>query len=241
MLEEYKNKIICGDCLEVMKGIPDNCVDCIITSPPYNKHSANRKCGKNDSWQRANIIYGDFKDDLPEKKYQEQQKKLIREMVRVLKKNGSIFYNHKVRIVKHRAIIPTEWLSEFNIRQVLIWDRTNTPQFSPIRWLPTTEYIYWISKGQVQPKFYKRSKHQHEIIKIPPKPMKEHPAPFPEELVKTLMLNTTDENDIVLDPYIGSGTTAVVCQNLHRNFIGIEISPEYCKIAEQRLRQKTLI
>lgn len=228
-------KLILGDCLEKMKDIPDNSVDCIITSPPYNKHSANRKCGKTDSWQRANIDYGDFKDDLPEEEYQKQQKNLMREMVRVLKPNGSIFYNHKVRIVKHRAIIPTEWLSEFNIRQVLIWDRTNTPQLAPIRWFPITEYIYWITKGQVQPKFYKRSKHQHEIIRITPKPMKEHPAPFPEELVETLMLNTTDENDIVLDPYMGSGTTGVVCKNLNRNFIGIEISEEYLKIAEERI------
>lgn len=228
-------KLILGDCLEKMKDIPDNSVDCIITSPPYNKHSANRKCGKTDSWQRANIDYGDFKDDLPEEEYQKQQKNLMREMVRVLKPNGSIFYNHKVRIVKHRAIIPTEWLSEFNIRQVLIWDRTNTPQLAPIRWFPITEYIYWITKGQVQPKFYKRSKHQHEIIRITPKPMKEHPAPFPEELVETLMLNTTDENDIVLDPYMGSGTTGVACKNLNRNFIGIEISEEYLKIAEERI------
>ena len=236
-IEELKNKVIQGDCLEIMKDIPDKSIDCIITSPPYNKHSANRKCGKTATWKRANIDYGDFKDDLPEEEYQEQQKSLIREMVRVLKPNGSIFYNHKVRIVKHRAIIPTEWLSEFNIRQVLIWDRTNTPQLAPIRWFPTTEYIYWITKGQVQPKFYKRSKHQHEIIRIPPKPMKEHPAPFPEELVETLMLNTTDENDIVLDPYMGSGTTAIVAKKNNRNYVGTELNPEYINIINKRLNQ----
>lgn len=235
MYQKSWTKLIQGDCLEKMKDIPDKSVDCIITSPPYNKHSANRKCGKTDSWKRANIDYGDFKDDLPEEEYQEQQKSLMREMVRVLKPNGSIFYNHKVRIVKHRAIIPTEWLYEFNIRQVLIWDRTNTPQLAPIRWFPTTEYIYWITKGQVQPKFYKRSKHQHEIIRIPPKPMKEHPAPFPEELVETLMLNTTDENDIVLDPYMGSGTTGKMAKLNNRNFIGIEIAEEYLKIAQDRI------
>lgn len=233
------NTILQGNCTEVLKTLPSESVDCIITSPPYNKHFANRRCGKTDIWKRANIDYGDFKDDLPEEEYQEQQKSLMREMVRVLKPNGSIFYNHKVRIVKHRAIIPTEWLSEFNIRQVLIWDRTCTPQLAPIRWFPTTEYIYWITKGQVQPKFYKRSKHQLEIIRIPPKPMKEHPAPFPEELVETLMLNTTDENDIVLDPYMGSGTTAIVAKKNNRNYIGIELNPEYIKIAEKRIKEVT--
>jgi modification methylase len=229
------NKIYNIDCIEGLKQLPDNSIDCIITSPPYNKHSANRKPSKTDSWSKANIDYGFFKDDLPENEYQNQQKELLKEMVRVIKPNGSIFYNHKVRVKEHKAIIPTEWLSSFNIRQVLIWDRTNSMQLAPIRWFPTTEYIYWITKTNVQPKFYKRSKHQLEIIRIPPKPMKEHPAPFPEELVETLMLNTTDENDIVLDPYMGSGTTAIVAKRNKRNYIGFELNKDYCELAEKRI------
>ena len=230
------NIIIQGDCLEVLEILPDESVNCVVTSPPYNKHSANRKCGKTDSWKQANIDYGDFKDDLPEDIYQEQQKAVLKELVRIIKSNGSIFYNHKVRVINHKAIIPTEWLSDFNIRQVLIWDRTNCMQLAPIRWFPTTEYIYWITKTNTQPKFYKRSVHQMEILRIPPKPTKDHPAPFPEELVETLIINTTDEGDIILDPYIGSGTTAVVALKQNRNYIGIEISPEYCKIAQDRIR-----
>ncbi len=224
------------DCLDTMKRMPDNFVDCVITSLPYNKDSASRKCSPNDTWTKANIDYGDFKDDLPEEEYQEQQKKVLRELVRVIKPNGSIFYNHKARIKNHRAILPTEWLGEFNIRQVLIWDRTNCMQLEPIRWFPTTEYIYWITKGQVQPKFYKRSKNQVEVIRIPPKPDKEHPAPFPEELVSTLMINTTDENDLVYDPYMGGGTSARVAKQLKRNYIGSEISAEYTKLAEDRIQ-----
>jgi len=241
MLEKYENKIICGDCLEVMKDIPNESIDCIITSPPYNKHSADRKCSKTDSWQQANIGYGDFKDDLPESEYQEQQKQLLRECVRVLKKEGSIFYNHKVRIVNHRAIIPTEWLNEFNIRQILIWDRGSSPQLAPIRWFPTTEYIYWITKTNIQPKFYKRSKYQKEILKILPKKDKEHPAPFPNELVEILLGNTTDVGDVVLDPYMGSGTTAIVAKKMNRNYIGIELNPDYIKLTNQRLRQEVLL
>ena len=59
------NKIYQGDVLEVLKTFPDESINCIITSPPYNKHSTNRKCGKTDSWQKANIDYGEFKDDMP--------------------------------------------------------------------------------------------------------------------------------------------------------------------------------
>lgn len=233
--DDFINKIICGDNKEIMPYIPDNSIDLVVTSPPYNKKSANRKCSKSDTWQNANIDYGDFKDNLPEYEYQKQQKELLQELVRIIKPNGSIFYNHKARIINHRAILPTEWLGEFNIRQVLIWDRGNSMQLEPIRWFPTTEYIYWITKTNIQPKFYKKSRHQMEIIKIPPKPTKLHPAPFPEELVETLLLNTTDENDLILDPYIGSGTVAVVSKKLNRNFIGIELSPEYCNIARKRV------
>jgi len=235
-----ENKIIQGDCLETLKNIPSESIDCVITSPPYNKHSQNRKCRKEDTWARANIDYELFSDDLPEEEYQEQQKQILRELVRIIKPAGSIFYNHKVRVKNHKAIIPSEWLGEFNIRQVLIWDRGSSCQLAPIRWFPSTEYIYWITKTNIQPKFYKRSKNQMEIIRIPPKPMKDHPAPFPEELVKTLMINTTDEGDIVLDPYFGSGTTGVVAKQLNRKYVGIELNPKYIEIANKRLSQNSL-
>jgi len=235
-----ENQIIQGNCLEELKKIESNSISCVVTSPPYNKHSANRKCRKEDTWSRANIDYAGFKDDLPEEEYQNQQKEILRELVRIIKPDGSIFYNHKVRVMEHKAILPSEWLGEFNIRQVLIWDRGSSCQLAPIRWFPSTEYIYWITKTNIQPKFYKRSKNQMEIIRIPPKPMKEHPAPFPEELVETLMINTTDERDIVLDPYFGSGTVGVVAQKLNRKFIGIELNEEYIKVAKNRLLQKPL-
>lgn len=234
-IDKYLNKIIQGDCLKILKQLPDESIDCVITSPPYNKHSADIKCYKSSTWRYANISFDGFKDNLPEEEYQEQQKQVVRELVRIIKLRGSIFYNHKVRVRNHKAIIPTEWLSEFNIRQVLIWDKGGSYQLAPIRWLPSTEYIYWITKSNIQPKFYRRSKHKLEVIRIPQKPMKEHPAPFPLQLVETLMVNTTDENDVVLDPYAGSGTTLVVAKKNNRNYIGIELSRKYCAFAQQRL------
>jgi len=74
-----------------------------------------------------------------------------------------------------------------------------------------------------------------EVWYIPPKPYPDHPAPFPEKLVYEAIINTTDENDLVLDPYFGSGTVGVVCVKNKRNFIGIEQSLKYCKIAESRI------
>ena len=234
--EDMINKVICGDCLEVMKDIPDNSINLIVTSPPYNKHSANRKCGEKDSWKKANINYGVFKDDMPEEEYQEWQKKVLRECIRILKPNGSIFYNHKPRIINHKVIFPHKWLDEFIIRQMIIWNRKNSPVLEPIRFMPTVEYIFWITKKQNTPKFNKEAFKYKEVWEIPPSVNPKHPATFPEELVKRCILATTDKNNIVLDPFIGSGTTGVVAKKLGRRFIGIEINPEYCEIARKRIK-----
>ena len=234
LIEEFVNKIICGDCLEVMKEIPDNSIDCVVTSPPYNKHSANRKCGRTDSWQRANVDYGNFKDDMPEEEYQEWQRSVLRECLRVLKNDGSIFYNHKPRIINHKVLFPHEWLNGFIVRQMIIWNRLNSPVLEPIRFMPIVEYIFWITKERKTPKFNKEAFHYKEIWEISPR-TDDHPATFPEELVRRCVNAVTDKTDIVLDPFIGSGTTAVVCKKLNRKFIGIEINPEYCKMAQKRI------
>lgn len=234
------NKIYQMDCMEGLKGIDNESVDCIVTSPPYNKHSANRKCGKTDSWKKANIDYGNFKDDLPEEEYQEQQKKVLRECIRVLKKDGSIFYNHKPRIINHKVIFPQEWLGEFNIRQMIIWNRKNSPVLEPIRFMPIVEYIFWITKEPKTPKFNPKAFHYKEIWEIPPKIEKNHPATFPDELVRRCLDATTNNGDVVLDPYMGSGTVAKVSKEMGRIFIGFEINSDYIKMANKRLEQMSV-
>jgi len=238
-MEEYVNKILQGDSLEVLKTLPSESVDCVITSPPYNKGGKDRTKDKNCTWNKQRIIYGDFDDNLPREEYETQQKQILKELIRIIKPGGSIFYNHKSNIKNHKVVFPI-YIFEFNLRQILIWDRGSTMQLEPIRWYPTTEYIFWITKNAENPKFYRRGNFDKEVWRISPKPMKEHPAPFPEELVEQCLISTTDENDIVLDPYMGSGTTALVAKKLGRNFIGIELNPAYIEIAEKRLSQDLL-
>lgn len=234
------NKIYQIDVLEGLKKLPDNFVNCIVTSPPYNKHSAKRKCGNTDSWKKANIDYGDFKDDMPEEEYQKWQKKVLRECVRVLKSDGSIFYNHKPRIINHKTTFPQEWLGEFNVRQMIIWNRKNSPVLEPIRFMPIVEYIFWITKERKTPKFNKKAFHYKEIWEISPKINPNHPATFPEELVKRCIEATTDKGDLVLDIFNGSGTTTKVAKMLDRKFIGFEINPKFIKYAKKQLSQQTL-
>ena len=236
--KDYINKIICGDCLEVIKGIPDESIDLVVTSPPYNKgyYVLQRKSYKGDTWKQRYIVYGDFKDNLKPQEYIKQQTQLLSELVRVIKPKGSIFYNHKAIVVKHQIIFPL-YVFNFNVFQIIIWNRKSTPQIENVRFFPTTEYIFWITKINIQPKFKKDNLlYTKEIWNLPVRPNEYHPAPFPIELPINCILATTDKNDIVLDPYIGIGTTLIACKQLNRRFLGIEINPEYCKIAEKRLK-----
>ena len=224
---EFNNMIdtvICDDCLKITKDIPNESINLVVTSPPYNK----------------GINYNKYVDDIPEKEYQEWQIKVIQEMLRVLKSDGSIFYNHKSRIVDHNIIFPS-WVFNFNVRQIIIWHKSGTPILSNIRFYPDTEYIFWITGYRKTPKFYReRARYNNEVWHIRQAYEQQHPATFPLGFVKNCIMATTDENDIVLDPFGGSGTTAVACKQLNRRYIITDISEEYCDVAKKDL-SKTII
>ena len=240
MKELELNKIHNENCLETMKGIPSDSVDCVVTSPPYNKTGFR---GKRDSskgvgrWSGADISYGEFGDDKDEEEYKQEQIEVLNELYRILKPNGSIFYNHKVRRNNGKASHPFEWIvkSKCNFYQQIIWDRGSAVDHNIGYLTPTTELIFWLTKET--PKVLKKQdRFSNEIWRINALPMKDHPAPFPEELVGQCLILTTDENDLIYDPYMGSGTSAKVAKQLKRNYIGSEISPEYCQIAEDRIK-----
>src|SRR3990167_5769921 len=135
------NQVWLGDCLDFMKLLPDKCVDLVVTSPPYNKGTENRRHSPTDSWTKANIKYDSVSDSLPEVEYQKWQKKILREAVRIIKPTGSIFYNHKYRIQNHAIVSPELWIKNFIVRQVIIWNRGSSPSLEPIRFMPTIEQI----------------------------------------------------------------------------------------------------
>jgi len=233
------NKIYCESNLETMKRMPDNFVDLVVTSPPYNKGYYDKHTPhKSDAWKQRNISYGDFKDNLQPDEYVKQQRALLNELVRVIKPNGSIFYNTKAVIADHRLVYPT-FVFDFNIRQQIIWDRRASPQIAPIRFLPTTEYIFWITKTNVQPKFKMIGKNKSEVWNIPADTNPDHPAPFTLEIPRQCIMSCTDEGDLVYDCYMGIGTTAIAAIKYKRNYIGSEISSEYCSMAEKKLKQYT--
>ena len=219
------NKIYNIDVLEGLRQLEDNSIDCIVTSPPYNKYGLNR-------FGHRKIKYDVYDDNMDEVDYQKWQIEILNECLRVIKPTGSIFYNHKNRRVNCKEYSPLEWLLKIdaNIYQTIIWDRKATPSIFNTFLMPTYEQIYWITKTNKTPKVYRERLDKNSmkaVWEIAASRSKIHPATFPEKLVENCILLSTNEGDIILDPFMGIGTTGNVAKKLNRNFIGFEISEKY--------------
>lgn len=241
MLE--RNKIYCIDVLEGLRLLDDNSVDLIITSPPYNKCGLNGKqMGK--KWKGTIDYGGDVNiDNKPEEEYEQWQIDILNECYRVLKKKGSLFYNHKNRIIKGEGEIsnPYSWLvkTPFKIRQEIIWDRGSTNDVNRARYLPTTEKIFWLTKDK-SPRFDRADDtlFKKEVWSFPFKTHTSHPAPFPELLPDNIIhCVSKGERILVLDPFMGSGTVAASAKFNGCDYIGFELLPEYVEMATRRVEE----
>lgn len=235
-IEDYKDKIICGDCLEVMKEMPDSSIDIVITSPPYNlKNSTGNglKNGSGGKWANAELIkgYAGYNDNIPHDKYVDWQRACLSEMYRLIKDNGAIFYNHKWRVQGGLLQDRHDIVKDFPVRQIIIWKRKGGINFNPGYFLPTYEVIYLIPKPKF--KLAPKANAYGDVWEFKQEMKNPHPAPFPVALIERIIYST--EAQIILDPFIGSGTTAVAAIRHKRNYIGIDLSEEYCKMAEKRI------
>jgi site-specific DNA-methyltransferase (adenine-specific) len=234
--------MILGDAIEQLRLLDENSVNCIVTSPPYNKKGLlGRVTGGNQVWNKFQIDYATYDDDMPEDEYQAWQVQLLNECHRVLTPDGSLFYNHKPRRHKNRAYLPWDFIqrSDCNLYQLIVWDRRNSPNLRNDVLVPCTEHIYWLCKDK--PKVFRHQVEDSlrgEVWTIPPERQKQHPAPFPERLVRACVALSTERGDTVLDPFMGSGTTAVVAQEMGREWIGYDIDPYYKELTESRVCQQ---
>lgn len=255
-MENFKNSIITGDCLEVLKQFQADSVDMVLTSPPYDNLRT----------------YKGFKFPFEE---------IASELFRVVKTGGVVVW-----VVSDATIEGTETGTSFkhalhfksigfNIHDTMIFRKRNPiPQIYRKRYNNEFEFMFVFSKGQVKThnpimvdclhaglelngttyKNYSKHEQKREKMAAPVKAQKikgniweyvvgknmedqeakGHPAPFPCELARDHIKSWSNEGDIVLDPMCGSGTTCKVAKELGRNFIGIDISQEYCDIAKKR-------
>ena len=237
------NKIYHEDCLSTLKKMKDDSVDLVVTSPPYNMNLRIRN-GKYCSRQIVKEIstkYTEFSDNLPIDEYNKLHTEVLRELLRVA---DLIFYNIQIVTGSKRSIF--KMIGEFsdNLKEIIVWDKGNgQPAMQQQVLNRRTELILVFEKDYpISRQFRNRGQFKRGtlddlwLIKRGKNVGGEnHGAVFPIELVSTILENFSKEGDVIYDPFMGTGTTAVVAKRLKRKFIGSEISQKYIDIAEERL------
>src|SRR6266851_244997 len=233
---EFRNRIICGDALSVMGRMASGSVDLAITSPPYNIRNSTGnglKNGNGGKWENAALQngYSHHDDRMPHDAYVSWQRQCLAEMLRVVADDGAIFYNHKWRVQAGVLQDRSDIVTGFPVRQIIIWKRKGGFNFNPGYFLPTYEVIYLIAKRgfRLAPK----ANGCGDVWEFTQEMRNSHPAAFPVDLIDRIVMST--EADTILDPFIGSGTTALSALTFDRDFVGIDISPDYCDLARQRI------
>jgi len=241
--DDFIDKIVLGDNSEVLKEIPDNSIDLVVTSPPYN----------------VGIGYETWNDRMPWEEYYNWCRKWLYEIYRVLKDDGRFCLNHYLSLgsgdVRQTPLMDLNYIAVHEIgfrhHSIAIWqDITLAKETAWGSWLSASSpYINSPFEGILilYKKYWKKQNagistiDKKDFVKLTRgiwdigTATGDTPAVFPEKLPYYCINLLSYENDIVLDPFVGSGTTAVVAKRLGRRFIGIEIDPKYAEIARRRV------
>jgi site-specific DNA-methyltransferase (adenine-specific)/modification methylase len=251
-MNDILNKNVEGDCIEVMSKLPSESVNLILTDPPYNASNGgvnlpnNRTGGAyykvNEEWDK----FGKYSD------YMEFTRRWVKEANRVLSPEGSIMVCCSFHNIGEVVIA----LKELNYKfiNLITWKKINPmPNITKRMLTHSTEFVVWFSKGRGwtfnyhDMKKYNRGKQLQDVWEFPSCQGWErvrgedgraaHPTQKPFKLFKRLVEMASREHDVVLDPFVGSGTTSVVCEELNRKWIGIDSSTEYIKMADKRVEE----
>lgn len=231
-LEDIINKVHCADSLEFLKEMPNNCVDLIITDPPYGLNyrshrpvaSAQKDFIVNDKPQDLVPLINDF----------------IPEMVRVMKPDSEIYWfcgGGGSPILAWAWLAFKELEPLIRVKNLLVWDKG----YVGLGWDWRFQYetIFQLVKGKGIDNSDTSASNVIKARKIIPQEG-EHPTPKSEEVIWELMKRKSKEGDLILDPFNGGGATTFTAYNHKRNFIGIDIEPKYVEMAQKRLQQQIL-
>ena len=246
------NHLLFHGSYEKCLNISDGSVDTIITSPPYNIGSKSMKSvgGRKDGgFDRKNFsAITEYKDDLSEEDYQEQQILFLQWCARKLKPQGVLIYNHKDRHVRNAIISPLQWIfqqTDLLLRDKVVWDRRSTHNHCKKYVYQQHECLYVLSKSS---NFYFKNsgdpgssrKGVGSVWSIPKvsKSNNPHNAPFPLLLAERCVRLWTPEGGVVCDPYSGSGTTLIAADRLGRNFVGSEKYKKHIGMTLDRTKEE---
>jgi len=252
-----KNHIYIGDCLEILnKEIKPASINLIFADPPYNLSGNGLKWKNNKTggdWYMINEPW----DKMTEPEYLQFTRKWLEASHKVLKDNGSICVSCTYHNLSEIMIVLKQL--RFKINNLITWQKTNAmPNMTKRVFTHSSEFVVWAVKGknwafnynelkEINPDRQKDGslKQMRDVWPIPLVQGKErlrgengraaHPTQKPEEMLKRLLIATSNKGDLVLDPFLGSGTTAVIAQKLQRKWIGIEKEKKYAAIARKRI------
>lgn len=241
------NQLITGDCIQEMQKIPSQSIDLVITDPPYFienlkkdlKSSSIRKSSRNS------VFFNEFDHFENLEAFKNFMQKILISLRRIMKDKGQAYifcsYNHVdwlIQMIKNL---------DFRFYKPLIWYKKDVMGLFPNQYGCSYEIILWFRKkgkdGIYKNHIGNSQRDVFEFYSTKQSYRKEcgyHPTPKPVELMRRLIKNSSNPDDTVMDCFLGSGTTAVAAQQTNRRYIGIEINPEYIKIAEKRLKQTIL-
>lgn len=222
-------KLICGDCYEELKKIPDNSVDLVVTDPPYEIVGLyGAGIIKNRPYlsemMKSNLGEGINID-------------FLNELSRIMKHIYIYIWCNKEQIYDYLTYFVKEKGCNF---EMFIWHKTNVPPFTNGHYLKDKEYclLFWEQGCKIQGNYETMSTVYRSTINSKDKLYYKHPTIKPLNIIENFIKNSSREGDVVLDCFMGSGTTGVACRNLNRDFIGIEINPEYFQIRKNRIENQ---
>ncbi len=234
-----KINLLHGDCLDEMKNIKTSSVDLILTDPPFNLGLFMKQRGTNLSKLRDNHFTGTDWDNLPYEEWEYLIAEFIKESSRVLKKAGALLIFSS--ILKVETIVRICQENKFYYKTTGIWHKTNPlPRNMNLHFVNSTEsWIYFVLDSKTGT-FNNNDKLIHDFYESSNTSNKEkkhgkHPTQKPLEIMEHFVSILSNEKDLVLDPFMGSGSTGVATKNLNRKFIGIELDKKYFNIAKKRI------
>lgn len=220
-------KLIYGDSVDIIKKIPDNSIDLVVTDPPYKVISGGKPYKKE---QPSGIL---SKNDGKIFKYNDiEPESWIPEIYRVLKDKSQCYIMvNALNIEKYLTICRK---TGFNLHNILVWMKNNC---TPNRWyMKNCEYVLFLRKGNAKAINNISSKTVHQFNNLLGN--KRHPTEKPVELMEMYIINSSNEGDIVFDPFMGSGSVGIAALKNNRRFIGIEIDKEYFSISRKRVEEQ---
>ena len=218
-------KLFCKDCLEVIKGIEDESIDLIITDPPY-------KIVKGGCTNKAVKYSGTSHDELKNgtlfNKNEINFNDWIPKLYDKIKDGGHVYIMCNDRNM--REVLNVSHESKFKLLNILTWKKT---KHNPNRYyLKNSEFIIMLRKGKA---VNINNMGTYQVLEVPNVDKKTHPSEKPVDLMKILVENSSKLNDVVFDPFMGTGSVGVACMNANRKFIGVELDEKYFEIAKQRI------